>query len=125
MDEQKDTLKRQIQTQIELLSTMEEGSEEKYRETQILEKLYQLEMEHEKMIDDREAANHNRMVNEAERQHRELFDYIQVGVKVVGGVATTVAGIVILNGVMKFEETGTLTSKASQIALRCFNPFKK
>lgn len=125
MDEQKDALKRQIQTQIELLSTMEEGSEEKYRETQILEKLYQLEMEHEKMFDDREAANHNRMVNEAERQHRELFDYIQVGVKVVGGVATTVAGIVILNGVMKFEETGTLTSKASQIALRCFNPFKK
>lgn len=125
MDEQKDALKRQIQTQIELLSTMEEGSEEKLRETKVLDDLYRLAIDQAKMDADFKAAKTDREVSAADRQHRIMMDYVRTGIEVVAGVTTFVGTIAMFNTIMKFEETGTFNSKASQMLLRCMHPFKK
>lgn len=118
MDEQKEALKRQIQTQLELLSTMEEGTEEKERETKILKDLCAIAMDHDKMNADRKA-------DEVDRKHRTWMDYMRLGLEGAGIVVSVGVGLVTLNSVMKYEETGSFNSKASQMLLRFMQPFKK
>lgn len=111
MDETKDMLTRQIEAEIEKLSTMEDGSEEKTATVNGINQLYRLKLEE------------TRMEIEFDNQQRtQKINYILEGAKVVTGIASgIIIPVVFLRKGFKFEETGTYTSKTFQTL---FNKFK-
>lgn len=108
MDQINEKLMRQLETEIEKLSTMADGSEEKTATVNGINQMYRLKIEELRM-------NEELKVRKAESQRQEkfqvinaIFKGIEVGVAVIGGI---VVPIVFMNRGFKFEETGTYTSQ--------------
>lgn len=118
MDQSKESLERQIQVEIEKIALMEDGTEEKNRAIDGLNKLYRLRSDEIK--DERDFA-----AEEARRKSQGLMDRARLVVEVAGIVVPVVFYGVWMNRGFKFEETGTYTSKTFMGLTKFFKPFKK
>lgn len=103
MDETKILLEQQIDAEIEKLSTMEDGSEEKEKTIDGLSKLYRLKIEESK--NDLEAKSRDK-----ELKDQKWNNWIGHGITVLGTGATLVFNWIWLKKTLKFEETGALVS---------------
>lgn len=111
-------LERQIQTEISNLAIMEDGTEEKSRAIEGLNKLYRLKMEQEKNESDVE-------IEEIKTNTQTWTDRIKL---VLDGAAIVVPivfyGVWMKRG-FEFEKEGYYTSKTFQGLTKFFRPTKK
>lgn len=118
MDQTKDMLERQIQVEIEKISVMEDGSEEKSRAIEGINKLYRLMIDQEKNESD--VA-----IEEIKTNTQTWLDRAKVVVDVVAIVVPIGFYGIWMGRGFKFEETGTYTSKTFQGLTKFFKPTKK
>lgn len=117
MDETKELLKKEIDTQIMNLAVMDAGSENKARAVEDVSKLYKLKLEEEKL--ELDAAD-----KKAERRNT-LIDQVIGHVIVIGTTVFTVRlSKSWLKDVLDFEKTGAITSDAFKILKSGFRMFK-
>lgn len=111
MDETKELLENEIAEQIRGLSVLENGSEEKARAVADVQKLYSLKVEEEKNKIDEKSSKTDR-----------LFKTITDGLGIV--LPLGFYAFWMKRG-LKFEETGTFTSKTFQGLTKFFKPTRK
>lgn len=111
MSERKERLERQLLVEIEKLSTMEDGSEEKTATINGINQMYRLIQEDSRIEVESQTQKRDRFIG-------YIFKSVEIGTIVVSGI---IIPVVFLNKGFKFEETGTYTSKTFQTL---FNKFK-
>lgn len=111
MSERKERLERQLLVEIEKLSTMEDGSEEKTATINGINQMYRLIQEDSRIEVESQTQKRDRFIS-------YIFKGVEIGTIVVSGI---IIPVVFLNKGFKFEETGTYTSKTFQTL---FNKFK-
>lgn len=111
MSERKERLERQLLVEIEKLSTMEDGSEEKTATINGINQMYRLIQEDSRIEVEGQTQKRDRFIG-------YIFKGVEIGTIVVSGI---IIPVVFLNRGFKFEETGTYTSKTFQTL---FNKFK-
>lgn len=111
MSERKERLERQLLVEIEKLSTMEDGSEEKTATINGINQMYRLVQEDSRIEVEGQTQKRDRFIS-------YIFKGVEIGTIVVSGI---IIPVVFLNRGFKFEETGTYTSKTFQTL---FNKFK-
>lgn len=111
MSERKERLERQLLVEIEKLSTMEDGSEEKTATINGINQMYRLIQEDSRIEAEGQTQKRDRFIS-------YIFRGVEIGTIVVSGI---IIPVVFLNRGFKFEETGTYTSKTFQTL---FNKFK-
>lgn len=111
MSERKERLERQLLVEIEKLSTMEDGSEEKTATINGINQMYRLIQEDSRIEVEGQTQKRDRFIS-------YIFKGVEIGTIVVSGI---IIPVVFLNKGFKFEETGTYTSKTFQTL---FNKFK-
>lgn len=111
MSERKERLERQLLVEIEKLSTMEDGSEEKTATINGINQMYRLVQEDSRIEVEGQTQKRDRFIS-------YIFKGVEIGTIVVSGI---IIPVVFLNKGFKFEETGTYTSKTFQTL---FNKFK-
>lgn len=117
MDQTKELLTRQIDTEIQSLSTMEAGSEEKSATIDGLTKLYKLKIEETKNEKDLEAQKAERDILKKDKIVGRVLDGLSIGLPLVFSAIWMKKGF-------KFEETGTFTSQTFRSLWGKFKPFK-
>lgn len=117
MDQTKELLTRQIDTEIQSLSTMEAGSEEKTATIDGLTKLYKLKIEETKNEKDLEAQKAERDILKKDKIVGRVLDGLGIGLPLVFSAIWMKKGF-------KFEETGTFTSQTFRSLWGKFKPFK-
>lgn len=99
----KELLDERIKTDIEGLSVLEPGSEQKEKEVENLTKLVKLQMDDDKSNRENEDA-----------QKRSIIDSAKIASEVGLGVINLVAVCYWMRKTFKFEETGSITSAAGR-----------
>lgn len=117
MDETNDLLTRQIAVEIEKLSTMEDGSDEKTATINGISQLYKVKIENERLTSDIEAQ-----AIEQKETKKDRFIGYGLSVLKVGLPLAVYVGISLLG--FKFEETGSINSQQGRSLMTKFNPFK-
>ncbi len=125
MDEIREMLDRQIDTEISNLTTMESGSEEKSKAIDDLAKLYKLRIE-----ETRSEYDFEKSCQEAQLKTEQLMDqdkdrYFRIGLEAVGIVIPLIFYGRWMNKGFKFEETGTFTSTTFRGLFSKFKPTRK
>lgn len=118
MDETKDSLIREIETEIENLSLLEDGSEEKARAIDGLTKLYKLKIEEAKNDIDSEARKEDEIVQTKDR-------YIRYGISAAEIILPIMFYSTWMKRGFKFEETGTFTSSTFRGLTKFFKPTRR
>ncbi len=118
MDQTKDMLEKQLQVEIEKISVMEDGSEEKSQTIDGINKLYRLMIDQEKNEADVE-------IEEIKTNTQTWIDRAKLAVDVIAIGAPLVFYGVWMGRGFKFEETGTYTSRTFQGLTKFFKPTKK
>lgn len=112
MDNSTEMLERQIETEIENLSTMEPGSDEKLRTVDNLTKLYKMKMD---------AIQFE--LDKKDKQEDRIVQLVKIG----GTLALSIAAIGFQHfwwcREMRFEETGSFLSQTGR-DIRRFDPLK-
>lgn len=108
MDQINELLTRQLDSEIQKLSTMEDGSEEKTATVNGINQMYRLKLEEARMNEEL-----NLQKDEAQRQEKfQVIDRVIEGVKTVGAiVGGVVIPVIFMNRGFKFEETGVYKSQ--------------
>lgn len=99
----KELLDERIKTDIEGLSILEAGSEQKEKEVENLTKLVKLQMDDDKSDHENEDA-----------QKRSVIDSAKIASEVGLGIINLVAVCYWMRKTFKFEETGSITSAAGR-----------
>ena len=118
MDETKDSLMREIETEIENLSLLENGSEEKARAIDGVTKLYRLKIDEAKNDIDSESKKEEEMVQAKDRYARYCLSAAEIVLPIMFYSVWMRRGF-------KFEETGTITSSTFKGLTRFFKPTKR
>lgn len=118
MDQTKDILEKQLRVEIEKISVMEDGSEEKSQTIDGINKLYRLMIDQEKNEADVE-------IEEIKTNTQTWIDRAKLAVDVIAIGAPLVFYGVWMGRGFKFEETGTYTSRTFQGLTKFFKPTKK
>ena len=118
MDNTKDMLTNQIDTEIQNLATMESGSEEKSKAVEDLAKLYRLKIEETKV--EKEC-----LINKDGCENQKLVDRARLGLEAAGIIIPMIFYSVWMKKGFKFEETGTFTSSTFKGLTKFFKPFKR
>lgn len=144
MDKIKTLLDEQIKTEIEGLSSLKTGSDEKSKAVTDLTKLYQAridemkaetallehqdrhELERDKHFLESQTRDDERVLKEAEHKSRNLDRWVNIGLQVGLAVLSIVSYDIWNRRGLKFEETGTITSPHTRNLLSKMLPsFKK
>ncbi len=116
-EEIKKMLDEEIKSEIEDLSSLNPGSEEKSAAIDDLAKLYKLKIEEAKNeIDSTEKKN--QLSEDAKNR------YFRLGVEAAGIILPIIFYSIWMNKGFKFEETGTFTSQTFRGLFKCFRPTK-
>lgn len=117
MDEIKNLLNEEIKTEFANLGTLKAGSDEKQKEIGNLETLYRLRIEEIKAELERDkhflaslTQDDEKRLKEAQHKSQNLYQWINVGVTVVGTAASLISSHVIHRRGLRFEENGSITS---------------
>jgi hypothetical protein len=144
MDEIKNLLDEQIKTEIEGLSSLKTGSDEKSKAVTDLTKLYQSridemkaetsllehqdrhELERDKHFLEEQTRDDERRLKEAEHKSRNLDRWVNVGLQVGLTVLSIISYDIWNRRGLKFEEEGTITSSHTRnLISRMLPSFKK
>ncbi len=113
-----ETLDRQIQVEIEKLSVMEDGSEEKSRAIEGINKLYRLKIDQDKNESDA-------LIETVKANNQTLADRAKLVIDIMGIIVPIgFYGIWMKRG-FEFEKEGFYTSKTFQGLTKFFKPTKK
>lgn len=121
MDDLREMLGEEIKAEIQNLSELEPGSDEKSKAIDELSKLYRLKIEEIKADAEREDARTRNELEreklnleierkESQRKADKLDRWLNVGVQAGLGVISLIAYDIWHRRGLKFEETGTVTS---------------
>lgn len=138
MDEKstKELFEEEIRNQIEDLSSLNAGSEEKSKAIDDLAKLYRLKIEETKVDWDadekynRRVMEENQLLTENDQKSSQLAEqikdrYFKFGAEVAGIVLPLMFYAAWMRRGFKFEETGTYTSTTFRGLFNRFKPTKK
>ena len=117
MDQTKELLTRQIDTEIQNLATMEAGSEEKTATIDGLTKLYKLRIEETKNEKELKAQEAERDILKKDKIVGRVLEGVGIGLPLVFSWIWMKKGF-------KFETEGTYTSQTFRTLWNRFNPFK-
>ena len=122
----KDLLNEEIATEIQNLSELKAGSDEKSSAIDDLAKLYKLRIEENKSEWDADEK-YDRRVMEGEANTKEQVKerYFRVGVAAAELMVPLIFYGIWMRKGFKFEETGTYTSKTCTGLINRFRPTKK
>lgn len=124
MSETKNLLEREIESQIQNLSVMESGSQEKASAVEDLTKLYKLKIEETKIDKEYEEKWHNRAENQVAFEEDSKYKKLRLVLDAVGITAPLVFYGVWMSKGLKFEETGAFTSSTFRGLISKFKPTK-
>ena len=112
-EEIKDLLGEEIKLEIEALSSLESGSEEKSTAIEDLTKLYKLKIE-----------ENDKQLKNAQLEEQVKDRYFRLGVEAAGIVLPLIFYAVWMRKGFKFEENGTYTSTTFRGLFNRFRPTK-
>ena len=122
-------LKEEIKSEIEKLSSLESGSEEKSKAIDDLVKLYKLKIEETKnQLDYSDKFESRECDDQIKREQlNELIKdrYFRVGIAAAEIMLPLMFYGLWMRSGLKFEETGTYTSTTFRGLINCFKPKKK
>lgn len=107
-------LTRQIDSDIQQLSTLEAGGTEETAVSARLARNYKLLIEHKQMLSDCNLEKEKFENEKQVQKHQEVLDWAGLVVKVVGGVGSAALGFLVSVKCLDFERTGTLVSKTGK-----------
>ena len=110
MDQIREKLDEEIETEIQDLAELEPGSEEKSKAIEGVTKLYRLKLDEIEAETRRKESENERELKEAQRKDSNRAQWISVAVQVGLAVAGWVCYDIWHRRGLKFEETGTVTS---------------
>lgn len=124
MVETKDLLEKEIESQIQSLSTMESGSQEKASAVDDVAKLYKLKLEEAKLDKEYEEKWHNRAENQVVFEDESRLKKLRLVLDAAGIAAPLIFYGVWMGRGLKFEETGAFTSSTFRGLINKFKPTK-
>lgn len=112
----------EIKSQIEDISSLETGSDEKIKATESLSKLYKLRID-DKRLDNEQYKAMEESYTQLTEQRKERWFKAGIAAAEIG-IPLIFYGIWMRRG-LKFEETGTFTSQTFRGLINRFRPTKK
>lgn len=129
MDEAKELLNKEIETEIRNLSVLEDGSEEKTRAVDQLNKLYRLRIDESKVETEYEMGKKKLASDEyvalEEKMSRRWTDWVRLGIEGLSVVVPVVFYGIWMRRGFEFEREGTYTSKTFQGLTKFFKPTRR
>jgi len=123
-----DLLREEIENQIEELSTLQSGSEEKLRATKGLTELYKLKIDEDKACNDAEDKVKSRIrdagMNEIQHMEQKKERYTKIGIAAAELIIPLIFYGVWMNKGLQFEKEGTFTSTTFRGLFNRFRPTK-
>ena len=118
-------LEEEIKTQIQNLSTLKSGSDEKSNAVDDLTKLYKLSIEEKKLQSDSEERNEEMQSKKEQLKEQKIDGYFRLGLAAAEIVLPLVFYGFWMRKGFKFEETGAYTSTTFRGLFSRFKPTKK
>lgn len=126
MDNVKTLLNEEIEAQLRCLSSLPDGSEEKTKAVDALNKLYRLRIDETKVETDYEMSRKQLASEEyvalEEKESRKWIEWVRTGIEGLSIVAPLVFYGIWMNRGLEFEKEGTFTSKTFGGLTKFFRP---